>query len=118
MVFESSKINQMTRQGEGRYLTLTKPPKVLLVCVMDAAKFEKAEAELPILRRFIEFATSKSVSIAIALGDKRQHGPHRATDAARGQRPPSRRFENGRPVIKRRRRKLSRCHSSQDHPGR
>ena len=66
---------------------------------MDAAAFEKAKAELPILRRFIDFVNREVGVNCDALASFNGNKVRIERQIPRAQRPTGRRIEEGRPVI-------------------
>lgn len=63
---------------------------------MDKSKFEKATAELPILRRFIDFVNSQIGVYCDSLSSFRGNKVRIERQKARVQRPASKRIENER----------------------
>jgi hypothetical protein len=66
---------------------------------MDPATFEKAKAELPILRRFIDFVNRQVGVYCDALASFRGNKVRIERQIPRAHRPAGRRIEEGRPVI-------------------
>ncbi len=66
---------------------------------MDAAEFQKATAELPVLRRFIDFVNKQVGVYSDCLSGFQGNKVRIERQKARVQRPSNQRMENGRPVI-------------------
>ena len=66
---------------------------------MDTAEFEKAKAELPILRSFIDFVNQQVGVYCDCLSAFNGNKVRITRQIPRAQRPTGRRIENGRPVI-------------------
>jgi hypothetical protein len=66
---------------------------------MDAATFQKATAELPILRRFIDFVNQQVGVYSDCLSGFQGNKVRIERQKARVQKPTGQRVENGRPVI-------------------
>lgn len=66
---------------------------------MDKAEFEKVRAELPILRRFIDFVNSQVGVYCDCLSSFRGNKVRIERQKARVQRPTGKRIENGQQVV-------------------
>jgi len=66
---------------------------------MDAQEFEKARAEFPILRRFIDFVNQQVGVYSDCLSGFQGKKVHIERQKARVQRPTGQRLKNGPPVI-------------------